>query len=667
VPIATRSADAITLTPDTLLKGAKRLEVTSALPGSTSYETKVKDDGIEYRFPKGMLAGLAYLTTDFLLEGSEIAVFLIKLVEGENGPEFGLTYSMLNQCQARLRLPLSAVDQNVWMLGREGALLKRICVGARVGLENVDRIRICLERHALKPSRWSMTPLKATKGEPALLEEPILPAGPLIDELGQSTLREWAGKTRSEKELADRLGQQFKEAAGASWPAEFSRWGGWTGKRFDASGFFRTQHDGRRWWMVDPEGYAFWSAGQDCVRMAIDAAVGGIREALKWLPEAQGPLKPAVEKDQVDFLTANFIRVFGERHHETWSAIALSLMKQYGFNTVANWSEWKIAQKAQFPYVRPMHFSPRRTKCIYRDFPDVFASTMEADAAEYAGQLKEHEGDRAFIGYFLMNEPTWGFASDTPAEGMLFNTESCATRDALAAHLRGRYGNDDKLRAAWGMEVTFERVRSGRWHGKVSDAAREDLTAFSTVMAERYFSMLSAACKRVDPNHLNLGARYYTVPPRWALLGMKSFDIFSINCYRQQVPADQLNVIAEATGKPTLIGEWHFGALDVGLPATGIGYVASQEDRGKAYRFYLENAAAISNCIGVHYFTLYDQSAIGRFDGENYNIGFLDICNRPYEPLCRGALESHRRMYAVADGKAEPFADAPTYYPPLFM
>ena len=30
--------------------------------------------------------------------------------------------------------------------------------------------------------------------------------------------------------------------------------------------------------------------------------------------------------------------------------------------------------------------------------------------------------DPAFIGYFLMNEPTWGFASQTPAEGMLLNT-----------------------------------------------------------------------------------------------------------------------------------------------------------------------------------------------------------------------------------------------------
>ena len=41
--------------------------------------------------------------------------------------------------------------------------------------------------------------------------------------------------------------------------------------------------------------------------------------------------------------------------------------------------------------------------------------------------------------------------------------------------------------------------------------------------------------------------------------------------------------------------------------------------------------------MGVHYFTLYDESALGRFDGENWNIGFLDVCNRPYEPLAAAA------------------------------
>ena len=82
---------------------------------------------------------------------------------------------------------------------------------------------------------------------------------------------------------------------------------------------------------------------------------------------------------------------------------------------------------------------------------------------------------------------------------------------------------------------------------------------------------------------------------------------------------------------------------------------------------YTEDAASKPWCIGVHYFTLYDQSALGRSDGENYNIGFLDVCNRPYEPLAAGARASHERLYQVALGQVEPFNEPPEYLPKLFL
>ena len=71
--------------------------------------------------------------------------------------------------------------------------------------------------------------------------------------------------------------------------------------------------------------------------------------------------------------------------------------------------------------------------------------------------------------------------------------------------------------------------------------------------------------------------------------------------------------------------------------------------------------------MGVHYFTLYDQSAIGRFDGEYYNIGFLDVCNNPHQPLCDAARAAHERLYEVAAGQLAPFADAPEYLPLLYV
>ena len=40
-----------------------------------------------------------------------------------------------------------------------------------------------------------------------------------------------------------------------------SRYGGWAQRRVKATGFFRTERIGGRWWLVDPEGCVFLSVG----------------------------------------------------------------------------------------------------------------------------------------------------------------------------------------------------------------------------------------------------------------------------------------------------------------------------------------------------------------------------------------------------------------------
>jgi hypothetical protein len=314
-----------------------------------------------------------------------------------------------------------------------------------------------------------------------------------------------------------------------------------------------------------------------------------------------------------------------------------------------------------------MSFQPKRIAMIYRDFPDIFDSQFAEDAADYADELGSTRDDPAFLGYFLMNEPTWGFSSELPAVGMMYQTETCATRKEFARVLGQKYADAMALSASWAVPCTFEEIAAGRWKKPLNEGALRDLEEFSTRMVEHYFRTLSEACKRVDSNHLNLGMRWAGVPPKWAVAGMKYFDVYSINNYREQVPHEFTEEIQRLLNMPTMIGEWHFGALDAGLPASGIGRVRTQQDRGRAYRWYIEDAMANPNCVGAHWFTLYDQSAIGRFDGENYNIGFLDVCHRPYEGICEAATAAHEQMYALATGSVKPFADPPEYLPKLFV
>jgi hypothetical protein len=669
----TRQRWPLRLEPSALVGGITVQPEKAPLGGGTWYVAAQAGDGLNYELPRRALAEAKYLTCDLLLDGQELAVFRLILQEGESGRRFDLLFGLLNQCSARLRVPLSATDQGVWQLRREGAWLKPMCWGDAVDPARVDRVTLSVLRKDSGPVRWCQTPLRAVRGTPPRLSQPLLPRGPLLDRLGQSRQRHWPGKTRTAREVTERLRAQLAAASRHRWPVGWSRWGGWKERRFEGTGFFRTHHDGRRWWLVDPGGHAFWSAGVDCVEMRIASSFVGLELALEWLPPEEGKWTVAVAprgpgERSVCYLTANLVRAFGPvRARPAWAAIVLGELRRLGFNTVGNWSHWEIAQAAGFPYVRPLRVRLGDTPLVFRDFPDVFDTRFPANAARFAEQLRVTAGDPALVGYFLMNEPTWGFASVTPAEGMLRTAPECAARHALAQWLKDRYGRAEQLAEAWGRGVSFARLAAGPWHAELTSSARADLEAFSTVMVKRFFLGLTQACRAVDPNHLNLGARYYTVPPAWALPGMRSFDVCSMNCYRQAPPPEDYQALSQAIGVPVMIGEWHFGALDVGLPASGIGHVRDQRARGQAFRVYMEAAAAMPCCVGTHWFTLYDESALGRSDGENYNIGFLDICHRPYAPLVAAARKSHARLYAVADGREAPYGESPEHLPLLFM
>jgi hypothetical protein len=663
------------LEPSSLLGACTRVDGPAIIAGAVWYEAPRENDGLAFRFEAGALAQMRFLSADIFADSPELPVFQLRLREGEDGPTFTLVYGVLPHAEARMRMRSEAINQNRWQFLREAAWLKPTAGGSRVDLSKVDRMDLVVLRKAQRPVRWCQTALTATVDEPARLIEPRLPRGVLLDELGQSATRDWPGKTRSLDELKQRLNGQLAEAASQKWPASFSAWGGLAArvdKSDKAGAFFRTHHDGTRWWLLDPAGHPFWSAGLDSVRVDPTTSYEGLERALAWMPPTEGEFKTAYEtrgdgRRSLNYLAANFIRTFGAGWYDKWVAITLGELRRLGFNTIANWSDWEIARAARFPYVRPLAWGAREAPFIYRDFPDVFDPRWDADAQRFGEQLADTRGDPAFIGYFLMNEPTWGFARETPAAGMLFNTPRCAARRALAETLATKYGDDHGLSTAWGGDVTLAAVREGAWSRTLTPPAERDLAEFSAVMVEKFFSTLSASCRRVDPNHLNLGIRYHTIPPDWAVAGMRAFDVFSMNCYDTRVRSGEMEKIAALLNMPVMVGEWHFGALDAGLPASGIGHVKSQEDRGRAYRVYLEDAARRPWCVGVHYFILYDQSALGRFDGECYNIGFLDVCNRPYDSLCSAARASHERMYDIATGKAPAFDDAPDYLPKLFV
>ncbi len=134
--------------------------------------------------------------------------------------------------------------------------------------------------------------------------------------------------------------------------------------------------------------------------------------------------------------------------------------------------------------------------------------------------------------------------------------------------------------------------------------------------------------------------------------------MFSLNIYRYAPPRATLDRVYELTGRPMLIGEFHIGAPERGL-SPGLVQARDQEERAVAYRYYVEQAMSHPAMIGTHWFQWLDQPSTGRNDGENYNIGFVDVADRPYAQLAAAARTTHGRLAAVHRGATPPFDRVP--------
>jgi hypothetical protein len=134
----------------------------------------------------------------------------------------------------------------------------------------------------------------------------------------------------------------------------------------------------------------------------------------------------------------------------------------------------------------------------------------------------------------------------------------------------------------------------------------------------------------------------------------RGFDVFSLNIYRDAPPRATLDRVYEAIRRPMLIGEFHIGVPERGL-APGLVQAMNQEERGIAYRYYVEQGMAHPAMIGAHWFQWVDQPATGRNDGENYNIGFVDVTDQPYTELVTAAKATHARLLGVHGGKIPPY------------
>lgn len=434
-------------------------------------------------------------------------------------------------------------------------------------------------------------------------------------------------------------------------PAVLSEYGGWPQIRSKATGFFRVQEFNRKWWVIDPAGNGFLAIGTDHVNYTVHFC-----EALGYAPYSKN-------------VKAKF-----NDNEGAWAASAVERLKNWGFNLLGanNSPSTRGRGMAYTEFLgMGMEFAAKDglvKRTGWTGFPNVFNPDFEKSCEEIAAaKCAPLKSDPWLFGYFIDNELEWFGKSGSPvglAEEAIKRPAGDSAKKAFIEILKAKYESPDKLNDAWSLNISSwdDLDKSTDWN-RSSKQAAADKREFVRLAAEKYFAITAAAIRKADPNHMILGCRFAGVAPDVVDIAGKYCDIVSLNRYGQVNLekeeavglADDLAKWYGEAGRPIMITEWSFPALDTPLPSKhGAGQrVATQKDRALAYEVYQKKLFSLPFVVGSNYFMWVDEPALGisKSFPEDSNYGLVDVDDNPYPDLTRTASRVNRLAYEIHSGQ----------------
>ena len=520
-----------------------------------------------------------------------------------------------------------------------------------------------LEKKGWKISNFEIVPGKR-KENPDVVKMSHDEFYPFIDQYGQYKHHEWEGKVHSDEDLQKALATEEADLAQHTAPASFNKYGGWAdGPSQEATGRFYLKKVDGKWWFVDPEGCLWWSHG--VVRVTPSCAVTPIDNRkfyFEGLPE-QGSefeqfyytydalLKPYYtqrgHKETYDFSSSNIYRKYGENYLAKYGEMAHRRLRSWGLNTIANSSDKDICLMSKTPYIERLeiHSAPiDGTGGLWWQLSDPFDKSFKEELIAQLSAREKELKDPYLVGLFVDNELKWGNESYL-AEKAAKNPATAAVKRELVKHYKAKYGKIAKLNAVWGTEFASWKALLAN-DKDLPKQASADLVEFNNLIIHAYFRGIREVFNEYAPGVLYLGCRYAgrSSNPNALLIGSQYSDAISHNMYNFTL-SDYRQ--PEGIDKPMIIGEFHFGTMNQGLFHHSLIRVENHKERGEAYAAYVRSALEHPNIVGTHWHQFSDQAATGRFDGENLQVGFTDICDTPYYGTINGIREVGYNMYTI--------------------
>nr|AYW35321.1 agarase Q4 [Catenovulum maritimum] len=345
---------------------------------------------------------------------------------------------------------------------------------------------------------------------------------------------------------------------------------------------------------------------------------------------------------------------------EKWRDTTIKRMHTWGFTSFGNWVDPSYYQLNRLPYfANGWIIGDFKTVSSGNDYwgamPDVFDPVFATRAEVTVKQIADEVQNNPWcVGVFIDNEKSWGADWGATAQfGIAINAftkqaSQSPIKQNFVATLKAKYQNIEALNQAWNSQfASWQTLEAPYTINKITEPMKQDLSTLSYNYADKYFSVVAELLEQYMPNHMYMGPRFahWAMTPESRKAAAKWLDVVSYNYYREGIDQPYWQILEELD-KPSIIGEFHNGAMDSGLFNPGLIHATNQTDRGKKYQEYMYSVIDNPYFVGAHWFQYIDSPLTGRaYDGENYNVGFVNVADIPYQPLVDAAKELNENIY----------------------
>ncbi len=427
------------------------------------------------------------------------------------------------------------------------------------------------------------------------------------------------------------------------------RFGGWTQLQLGATGFFRTEHDGQRWWLVTPDGHAFITWGVNHYH------------ADWWAQE---------------YNRNHWLERFGAQEvgdaawNDGFREAALADLRRLGLNTLGIHTSAPMLTHppghARFPFVAP--YEPLKLSHYLKpgpeEYADVFAPEFEAlcerTAAETAAPYRD---DPMVLGYCMADcppltdsEAEWAGTTTWPRRLRNFGARA-AGKQAFVACMRERYGDVAGFNAVYGSSfgAWTDLLEAEDWRQEQapeSEAERDDNAAFLLVCVKRYYAVAKSALRAADPHHLFLGDKINgDTDGLGAVVGVTSrfTDVVNTQHYaRWEGQRATMDRWTETVGQPFLNGDAAYTTPTDTMPSPWGQHARGMAERARWTRELMENATARPDFVGWHMCGIIDTSVEMPGKEQNQHQGLMTTRGEFYPEMEAMIRDVSDRLYEIA-------------------